>query len=240
MRVGVWMPLYGRHKVLKATLTAFREMQVRWRAEGIELFLNVAWSNPEDLFAAADNYGPLNSIFYPNDPLSEKQEALIASMRMKFDYYLQIGSDDVFLEHGDKYYFDAIDKGVDYIGCRSVYFIEPSSKRAVSVKQRKDGLNKVFGAGRLWSNEAVEKVLHDGYLWPQKKNNQLDLLSEKQFKANGIKIETFEESYPFVVDVKSDTNIWSFDKYKNETKEDYFAILGGMGEGTSKAVSLSV
>ena len=234
--VGVWMPVFGRHEVMKAALTSLKEMRGRWRAKEIEICLFVGWSNPEDLFAVVEHYGyPSHAMLSPNEPLSEKQNNLLNSMRGRCDYFLQVGSDDVFLDSCDDFYFDAIERGVEYIGCRSVYFVEPKSQRAVSVKQPENGLNRCFGAGRLWSAEAMDKVSE---LWPNEANNGLDYMSEQEFIKAGVKVETFEEKEPFVVDIKSETNIWSFEKYKNEKPEDYLSILAKMQGEVLQAVNL--
>ena len=239
MRVGVWMPLYGRPLVLRAALESFKAMRRRWRNMGIELELCVGWSLPDDLTQVVNYYGyPYASVFAENDPLSYKQEAILDIMRDRFDYYLQIGSDDVFIEEADIYYEEALTRGVQYVGCRSVYFIEPSTQRAVSTAMTHTSVNSVFGAGRIWSAEAMDKVLENGPIWPKAMNNQLDLLSEKQFKAAGVCMETFEEERPFIVDIKSETNIWKFKKYQNERAEDYRDIVGRMDKGARAAVNL--
>ena len=84
----------------------------------------------------------------------------------------------------------------------------------------------------------MDKVLENGPIWPKAMNNQLDLLSEKQFKAAGVCMETFEEERPFIVDIKSETNIWEFKKYQNERAEDYKEIVGRMDKGARAAVNL--
>ena len=91
--VGVWMPVFGRHEVMKAALTSLKEMRGRWRAKEIEICLFVGWSNPEDLFAVVEHYGyPSHAVLSPNEPLSEKQNNLLDSMHGRCDYFLQVGS----------------------------------------------------------------------------------------------------------------------------------------------------
>jgi hypothetical protein len=63
-------------------------------------------------------------------------------------------------------------------------------------------------------------------------------MSEQEFIKAGVKVETFEEKEPFVVDIKSETNIWSFEKYKNEKPEDYLSILAKMQGEVLQAVNL--
>ena len=227
MTICAWMPLWGRHEVLKIVLEGFRSMRSRWEREGHNLYLYVAWSDIEDLNFVLKNYGiPGGVCFAPNEPLSRKHNELMreAVGKTGADYFLQIGSDDVFFEEGDRYYFEAMEEGAHNVGCRSIFFADPSQEKAVKWEYGSKDANKLFGAGRLFSREAVEAAFEDGELWNKEANRSLDFISENRLIEVGYPPRFLNESSPFIVDIKSDTNIWGFKRYKYGEEVDFFEL----------------
>lgn len=216
---------------MKLSLAGFRAMQSRWRSRGFDLNLYVAYTDPSDLNTLLNYYGyPAGAKACPNEPLSAKHNALLAHI-LEFsqaDYFLQIGSDDVFLPDGDLLYFEAMSKGVHNVGCTSIYFIDAIKERAVEWVYDARDANKLFGAGRLFSREAVELAFEGGELWNREANRSLDFISEDHLIDLGYLPEKLNEQAPYIVDIKSDTNIWSFDRYKNGKAVDYFELAERM------------
>lgn len=236
INVAAWMPIWGRHDVLKLSLAGLAAMQSRWRAKGYDLNLYVAYTDPTDLNALLNYYGyPAGAKASPNEPLSDKHNALLSHI-LEFssaDYFLQVGSDDVFLPEGDQLYFDAMDGGVHNVGCTSIYFMDAIKERAVEWVYDERDANKLFGAGRLFSREAVEIAFEDGGLWDRSANRSLDFISEDHLIDLGYRPERLNEEAPYIVDIKSDTNIWSFDRYKNGKSADYFELADRMRQAVN-------
>jgi hypothetical protein len=233
VNVCAWMPIYGRHDILKISLAGFANMQARWKAEGVNLFLFVAWSELEDLHFVLKNYGlPGGVVFAPNTPLSTKHNTLMreALNNTGADFFLQIGSDDVFLPKGDELYFEAIDSGAHNVGCDSIYFMHPESESAVMWKYGKTDANKLFGAGRLFSREAVELAFLDGVLWDKKANRSLDFISENRLIDLGFPPCKFGEEAPYIIDIKSGVNIWGFERYRNGEAVNYAELKNRLRE----------
>ena len=233
MNVAVWMPIWGRHDVLKIALIGYRAMKKRWAKEGHELHIYFGWTDPADLMAATSFMGyPNGACPSPNEPLTEKHNRLLRYIlnETEADYFLQIGSDDVFLPEGDKLYFEAMEAGAHHIGCKSIYFMDSAKERAVKWKYDSRDANALFGAGRLFSREAVEMAFLDGELWDREANRSLDFISENRLIGLGYQPKAFGEDEPYIIDIKSAENIWGFDRYANGEGVDYDELVGRMRE----------
>ena len=233
MNVAVWMPIWGRHDVLKIALLGYSAMKRRWAKQGFHLHIYFGWTDPVDLMAATSFMGyPNGACPSPNEPLTEKHNRLLRYIlkETKADYFLQIGSDDVFLPEGDELYFDMMEGGLHHMGCKSIYFMDSIKERAVKWVYEKGCVNALFGAGRMFSREAVEFAFEDGELWDKEANRGLDFVSENRLIGLGYQPLAFGEEEPYIIDIKSAENIWSFDRYANGEAVDYDGLVARMRE----------
>ena len=233
MNVAVWMPIWGRHDVLKIALLGYKAMKKRWAEHGYNMHIYFGWTDPADLMAAVNFMGyPNGACPSPNEPLTEKHNRLLRYIlkETEADYFLQIGSDDVFLPEGDGLYFDAMEAGAHHVGCTSIYFMDSVRERAVRWKYDSRDANALFGAGRLFSREAVKMAFLDGELWDREANRSLDFVSENRLIELGYSPRRFEEGEPYIIDIKSEENIWGFDRYANGEGVDFEVLVARMRE----------
>jgi len=217
--VAAWMPVWGRHTVLKAALCGYKEMAERWHKAGIRLTLHVAWTSNADADLVRQEVPGAGAMWYaPNRPLSVKHNALLRSILKEVDpdFYLQIGSDDVFLPRGDGVYFRAIAKGEDHIGTPLIYFVSPGSQEAMRYSYRTNMRHDVFGAGRMWSRRAVRAAFDGGELWPKVADKGLDTISQKRLESCGFDVRVIRNRTPYIVDIKNGEGLWGYDCYRDE------------------------
>ncbi len=136
-----------------------------------------------------------------NSPLGAKKNyGLAQAMRKKFDYLVEIGSDDILKdEFLDVYSWD-----------RHVFAL--SDFLMINTKdgecRRKTKQMAYYGTGRAISRTAIEKV---SKLWPDNidkglDNNSTYILAKKGFGERRVSCD-----HPVVLSLKSDVNIWPFE-----------------------------
>lgn len=144
---------------------------------------------------------------------------------MEWDYVVTLGSDDIVKESLFDLY-DSTDQ--DVLITDKIHFVEMSTGRASLLTRGR------IGAGRRISRRAIEKC---GYkLWTDTRNQSLDMDSNGTLVRNGFAcVEVNSASH--VVDLKSVTNIWSFD---HVSRHGMFVpldvALEGIGEATKQQI----
>lgn len=153
----------------------------------------------------------------PNDPLAKKHNmAVREARRMRPDYLLMMGSDDIVTPEAFEVYLEAAKKKIDFIGVTDFYFWDYQSKKASYwggyIDQRK---GHTAGAGRMisaslmgkWGWQPFEnkhsKILDDSI--QQKLKNTRHKAHTFSLKANGV----------VAVDIKSDVNMTPFELWPN-------------------------
>lgn len=154
-----------------------------------------------------EKYG-IKWVMADNQPLGRKKNAgLKAAQAYKFDYLMEIGSDDLITLDLLTQYLDYIGV-VDFFGISDAAYIESSSGYC----RRLTTNNSTYGAGRMVSRKVLDAM--DWKLWDDNLNRGLDnnsvrKISEKGFKF--YKVPPMQE--PGVIDVKSDENLWKFNYF---------------------------
>ena len=136
---------------------------------------------------------------------------LTAAMEMKWDYLMQLGSDDLLTNEAMRRLDDAIDAGVPSAGFRRIYLWDAKTGKAKNVR-----IPWVFGAGRIICREHIEYAIQlHGSLWPDDIAHGLDLESEARFMDHP-KNEMFpldnDDRCPLVLDIKDGNNIHAWDE----------------------------
>ena len=152
-------------------------------------------------------------------PLSNKwNTALRAAKDTDFDYILILGSDDLINAKTLKSYSDTIKEGYNYLGITDMYVLNSENKELIYHKgyilNRK---GESLGAGRLIHKSLIERVQYS--LWRVGINKTLDgSMSAILNEVAEIKEKTLScsDDNVFLLDIKSSTNIWSFQTYKEK------------------------
>lgn len=161
-------------------------------------------------------------IEFPNKPLSDKWNAIIASLRnIPFDALFITGSDDIVSENLFLEYARLLSQGCLFIGIRDMYTIDLLTGKALyfgGYKERKRG-ESCIGLARCFHRTIVEKL--DFRLWENGLNRNLD---NSQWKLL-LKIvpDIMEKQcilsirdYGFVaIDIKGGLSITTFESLEN-------------------------
>lgn len=157
----------------------------------------------EEMIPLCERYN-VNHTFHSNTPLGKKKNyGLSAARNFHFDYILEIGSDDLILNELLDLYQVYI--GVfDFFGVKDVAYIDSASGSCRRLQS-----NGTYGAGRMIRRDILEKT--DFKLWDENIDRALDNNSVYRLQRMGIGYRHIQSgSFPMVIDVKSDINIWKF------------------------------
>ena len=149
----------------------------------------------------------INWIMTPNKPLGAKwNSGLRQSLIHEWDYLLILGSDDLISNCLINRYMTYT--GWDMIGVRDMYVYKDGAIKYFRYNQERS-----VGAGRLIKRSAIEKC---GMLWSDHKNKGLDGHCSKRLRMKRLKEIAINMGDSIVVDIKSDTNMNSFEKLEGE------------------------
>lgn len=138
--------------------------------------------------------------WFPNEQLGAKwNHGLKQAEKYEWDYLVTLGSDDIVKQSLFDLY-DSIDQ--DVLITDKIYFIEVSTGRAALLTRGR------IGAGRRISRRAIERCEYK--LWTDTRNQSLDMDSNATLNRAGFACVEINTD-PHVVDLKTGTNIWSFD-----------------------------
>lgn len=205
MKVLILVPIWGRPSITRI-----------W-AEGMKNFLKnetvLTILSPEDAFLAENEqiirkYG-FRMCYFPNKPLGKKLNAGIefALSNYKFDYMMNLGSDDLIHPKIFDLYEPLIEQNCCFLGLDKIYFFN------ILLKQL--ALSKVYlwGAGRMIHREVLIKIQNkDDFLYKHEYERGLDCNSvEKISFLLNIRYKQAETNdFPYLVDLKSQEGINDF------------------------------
>jgi len=209
-KILILTPMWGRPEIVKLFLQGYQRVK-KYYSE-LEL---VCIISPEDKFRnqileMIIEYGG-DVCEYSNRWLGEKKNAGLdfADRWYEFDYLMDLGSDDLLNPEIFKLYKPYMEKNTPFFGLNNLYIHDWETKRTLYLPDYSNG--HTFGAGRMLHNDS-RKILP----WPDRENDNLDMLSRKILKRVGVH-ETVINSgrTPYVLDIKSATNIGHFELLKN-------------------------
>jgi hypothetical protein len=160
---------------------------------------------------------------HDNDPLGRKKNfgLQVAMKRHSFDYIIEIGSDDLLKNE----IIETYPWSYSFMGLKS--FIQMNS---IDGESRKWSLaDGGFGIGRAIHRSVLEAMRNEYgilQLWPDHYNKRLDGSSVMKMAIEGVGQRTFDSAEPLAIDIKSETNIWPFNKDAGEPYEFAKAISG--------------
>jgi hypothetical protein len=142
---------------------------------------------------------------WSNKFLGEKKNAgMEFALDFEWDYFMDLGSDNIVNPKLFDLYKPYMEKRVPFFGLNNLYVMEWSTKKTLFVE--KYNSQNTYGAGRMLLNDAIK--IH---LWPDCANEGLDTLAMKRLRDAGVHetvIPTGRE--PYILDIKTDTNINQF------------------------------
>jgi len=213
--IAIVIPCWKRSEILKLTMQQLNNF-IRYASDKVIIRVFYIFS-PED--PELDNHlenlklctHDLVVMFLKNELLGYKlnQGVLIAS-KFNFDYLMNFGSDDLIHEKLIDIYMPFIEMDVQLFGLNSVWFYENGQD---PVYFNTYNGKYLVGAGRMIHFRTVNKVIKQyGGLYPDEINKGMDTASAKRIINCGIDpVSIKTDDFPYIVDVKSDVNINSFE-----------------------------
>lgn len=167
-------------------------------------------------------------VFFQNTYVGAKMNAGISAiLNEDYDYIMNCGSDDLLNPLLMRLLSPCIEKKTPFFGIDSVYFLDYKTNQAAYFQHYNIPFS--VGAGRMIAKEVINKCFQVyGYLYTPEKHRALDTDSSKRIKTlsyNEIVINAGH--FPYIVDVKSETNINSFEeiRIKGNCKTADFDII---------------
>lgn len=128
-----------------------------------------------------------------------------------YDYIMNFGSDDLIHPSIFELYRDAIRENLPVFGLNNVYFYNPGEEPVLFSYYN---VPSVVGAGRMIHRDVVKCVIDkDGELYRGDLKRGMDTFSANRINSTGYLFAVIDAGkFPYVVDVKSDVNINSFEE----------------------------
>lgn len=210
-KILILLPIWGREKIVKICFDNLKELQKDFDID-VLCVVSEQWAKIE-AFKNGFKY-----VEASNDCLGTKHNIGIReALKYKFDYLMNLGSDDIITKDLFKSYEQCFKDEVPVFGGTRLTFIDSKSK---DVCEFDYGI--MIGAGRCIRRDALKYVndLHDGIY----DNIQvgLDMNSMAKFKN----YKQVEVSNPFnsIYDIKSDVNIWNYEVMSHKAKSIDFEV----------------
>lgn len=202
--------MHGRQDIVEIMLAGFEACRDKW-SNHLDMRMFVVVSDYED--AAFLRERDIPYCIHPNSPVGIKWSLGMknALARWNFDYALILGSDDVFHPELFNYYLHQIQEKRWYFGIAQIVIMHPDSERAKTFTI--PPLNRIglAGPGRMIHHTIINQF--NGMLWPAV-DKGLDMYSNMRITtmADPHLVVTSDQDGAMVFDIKSDTNIWPYDK----------------------------
>lgn len=217
MRLAIVTAIWQRPEIFELFAAGVKMLQDHFRGR-LKIVCCVAgsegWNSREMVHSHQD-------FFYcevPNHPLSAKMNAaaMLAS-RLKPDYCLMVGSDDIIGISLMEKYLVSMQQGIDYTYLMDCYFFDVVSKRGLYWGGYTKSFNKglPLGMGRLISARALNQL--KWICWPPGYDRILDTAFDKQMKvARCSRSELYmKREKVFGLDIKSAVNMTKFAQWDN-------------------------
>jgi hypothetical protein len=179
----------------------------RFSDHGIEVTPYYAVSDNEnyDLIAGKEYF-----IECSNALIGQKHNLLLQfALQDKWDFMLQLGSDDLMLDEAIDQIAVYIHKGVEFGAFQHLYVANPETRQMKYFRGQ-----QCFGAGRFFSRRVVDLVLQKkGVFWTPEKQRGLDGDSSRRV-TQVTKLWPKVLDGPFGVDIKGKENLNKWHKFQ--------------------------
>lgn len=202
-KILILLPIWGRESITKICFDNLKELQKDFNIK-VLCIVSEQWAKIE-----AFKYG-FNQVFASNECLGTKMNIGVEeALKYDFDYLMNLGSDDIITKDLFKLYEPYFNNNKAIFGSRKLTFIDSQSKEA-----KEYDYNFLIGAGRCIRKDVLKEcVVKDGVVdMYDKVQAGLDMSSLKRFYKYAH--TEIDNDYSTIFDIKSDTNIWSYNCLK--------------------------
>lgn len=212
MKIKALVPMWRRPEVVKMFLYYFKRNAPSYAELDMTPILSDEDPHFNTLRELVKDY---DYLVYPNNPLGTKKNAGLAyALEDKWDYLMDLGSDDIFAPIlWDIYrpYF-----GNEMFGLCNLYIYDIINSRAIFLRKYANAKqSETFGACRMIRRDVCERVK----LWNEF-NSGLDGVSRQNMLSAGVKETVIDTDRAcVVVDLKTNTNIHTFMEIEGRGEE---------------------
>ena len=228
--IAILTTMWRRQVLTGFTFKWFNHVQKELLKKNIGLYLFAVGSEGEysRSMALRHNY---NYMERPNIPVSAKRNQALEKIRdwqVEIDAVLFVDTDDLLPVGLISLYAKFLSQGYPYIGMQDIYFFDASTKKMIHFFYPNGHSNYgvTLGLGRCVAKALLDKA--DWRLWPDDINRNMDINMTRKLSPL---LEGFSKGERKVVckdfnfvplDIKTQTNIWGFDKYTSKLGSHIF------------------
>jgi hypothetical protein len=214
LKIAVVIPLWKRPEVTKFCFDGLLEMISKSKHE-----YTVTCAISEKYYeSVCEEYG-FDWVFVENEPLGNKiNEAVKKALKTDCDYIMMMNSDDVIdAKLIDEFYENSFIEKKPFFGINRVTYVNFYTKEARDYTYSFSCL----GIGKMIRRDIVEKAFkYPGYLYKPELNRCLDdTMMDNLIRHQNVFPTLVKYDGQLAWDYKSETNIWSWDTFKNKGKE---------------------
>jgi glycosyltransferase involved in cell wall biosynthesis len=222
--IAVIIPCWQRARVLEAVSDQLDKF-VRQNKEKATIVVVFIFSKEDPELKELKNI--YSRAAYPKVVLTEPNLLLGAKLNtgiqyafeLNFDYVMNMGSDDLLHPALIDLYMPYIEEEVPFFGVNKLYFYNTEGETIFF-----DYYNRphIVGAGRMIHKSVLKRVF-DAYqcLYDPDVCKAMDGHSSVKITSLGYEVTILDPGqFPFIVDIKTDTNINSFDKILNSRNSE--------------------
>jgi hypothetical protein len=215
-KIVIVTPVWQRSQVFKQMMNQMDIFHAQ-APEDIEL-INVYIFSPEDeeleqmkaIFRGASHRR--HALMFTNDAIGHKINLGVDfAAYFDYDYIMNFGSDDLIHPYIFNLYKDSINGRIPVFGLNNVYFYNPGEDPVLFSYYNTPS---VVGAGRMIHRDVIDTVIReDGELYQGDLKRGMDTFSANRIAKHKYPTVTIHAGeFPYLVDVKSDVNINSFEQ----------------------------
>lgn len=217
MKIRILIPLWQRSALFKLCSANIRQFIKHSTEHEVKVLVVISPEDPEaEELTEISLKHKFDCCFTKNDPLSDKLNYGISySLQFEYDYLMNFGSDD--LIHPDiwKLYAPMIEQKKQLFGVSSLYFYQADGGATIYYKNEPH--SKSVGAGRMIGRELIMSMKRKKLLiYDRNRSRGLD--SSSSTRMTGFMsvrdISVDGGRFPYIVDIKTETNINSFWTWK--------------------------
>lgn len=215
-KIVIIIPCWGRSDVFRLVSSQLDLFYYKTKTE-IDLTVLYIFS-PEDKelqqldFIYHDANHVRDKIYSSNKQLGKKlNDGIEYASRFNYDYIMNMGSDDLIHPGLIDKYLPFIKANVPVMGVSSLYFLKKNEDPVFFFYYNTP---HVIGAGRMIHRSAIQSVISKyGALYDPDICRGMDTHSAKRLKDCGYGQQVvYRGKFPYIVDIKSEVNINSFDQ----------------------------
>lgn len=224
INLAVLTTMWRRQVLTDFTFKWFAHLQKELLKKNIGLYLFAVGSEGEYSRSLALEHG-YNYLERPNFPVSLKRNQALEKIRdwgVKIDGVLFVDTDDLLPLDLITLYTRFLSQGYDYIGMQDIYFFDSETRKMIHFYYPRGHSNYgvTLGLGRCISRGLLDEAGWE--LWPDDINRNMDINMTRKItpllegRPKGEKKITCHDFNFVPLDIKTRTNIWSFDKYTSK------------------------